>query len=111
MSDKPFIEIDHVTFGYDSRRTILSDLSLTFARGKVTAVQFGGTTVLVDPSTGGTVYFNAAGVPQGSASGAAAVLEVKANGEYTLTVTGALGHVDTGISGVVPAPTTTAFWF
>ena len=28
-----------------------------------------------------------------------------------LTVTGALGHVDTGISGVVPAPTTTAFWF
>ncbi len=60
--------------------------------GKVTAVQFGGTTVLVDPSTGGTVYFNAAGVPQGTASGAAAVLEVKANGEYTLTVTGALTH-------------------
>lgn len=28
-----------------------------------------------------------------------------------LTVTGALGHVDEGISGVVPAPTTTAFWF
>lgn len=60
--------------------------------GKVTAVQFGGTTVLVDPSAGGTVYFNAAGVPQGTASGAAAVLEVKANGEYTLTVTGALTH-------------------
>jgi len=38
MSDKPFIEIDHVTFGYDSRRTILNDLSLTFVRGKVTAV-------------------------------------------------------------------------
>ena len=38
MSDRPFIEIDHVTFGYDSRRTILNDLSLTFARGKVTAV-------------------------------------------------------------------------
>lgn len=38
MSDKPFIEIDRVTFGYDSRRTILSDLSLNFARGKVTAV-------------------------------------------------------------------------
>jgi len=33
-----FIEIDHVTFGYDERRTILSDLSLRFARGKVTAV-------------------------------------------------------------------------
>ena len=38
MSDKPFIEIDHVTFGYDSRRTILNDLSLRFARGKVTAI-------------------------------------------------------------------------
>ncbi len=38
MSDKPFIEIDHVSFGYDSRRMILNDLSLTFARGKVTAV-------------------------------------------------------------------------
>ena len=38
MSDKPFIEIDHVTFGYDSRRVILNDLSLKFARGKVTSV-------------------------------------------------------------------------
>lgn len=38
MSEPPFIEIDHVTFGYDSRRTILSDLTLNFARGKVTAV-------------------------------------------------------------------------
>jgi len=32
------IEIDRVTFGYDDRRTILQDLSLRFARGKVTAV-------------------------------------------------------------------------
>jgi len=38
MSDTPFIEIDHVTFGYDSRRTILNDLSLQFQRGKVTSV-------------------------------------------------------------------------
>jgi len=38
MTSSPFIEIDHVTFGYDSRRTILNDLSLQFARGKVTAV-------------------------------------------------------------------------
>ena len=38
MSDTPFIEIDHVTFGYDSRRTILNAISLTFSRGKVTAV-------------------------------------------------------------------------
>jgi phospholipid/cholesterol/gamma-HCH transport system ATP-binding protein len=36
--DRPFIEIDHVTFGYDERRTILNDLSLTFQRGKVTSV-------------------------------------------------------------------------
>ena len=38
MSESTFIEIDHVTFGYDSRRTILNDLSLRFVRGKVTAV-------------------------------------------------------------------------
>jgi phospholipid/cholesterol/gamma-HCH transport system ATP-binding protein len=38
MSAAPFIEIDRVTFGYDSRRTILNNISLRFARGKVTAV-------------------------------------------------------------------------
>jgi phospholipid/cholesterol/gamma-HCH transport system ATP-binding protein len=38
MSDSPFIDIDHVTFGYDSRRIILNDLSLQFTRGKITAV-------------------------------------------------------------------------
>ncbi len=32
------IEIDHVSFGYDSSRLILNDLSLRFPRGKVTAV-------------------------------------------------------------------------
>jgi phospholipid/cholesterol/gamma-HCH transport system ATP-binding protein len=32
------VEIDHVTFGYDSGRTILNDISLNFQRGKVTAV-------------------------------------------------------------------------
>ena len=32
------IEIDHVTFGYDASRTILDDISLTFARGKVTSI-------------------------------------------------------------------------
>jgi phospholipid/cholesterol/gamma-HCH transport system ATP-binding protein len=34
----PLIEIDHVTFGYDSSRTILNDVNLRFARGQVTAV-------------------------------------------------------------------------
>ena len=67
MSDKPFIEIDHVTFGYDSRRTILSDLSLSFARGKVTAVLGGSgcgkTTLLrliggVHGVSGGRVVFD-----------------------------------------------------
>ena len=36
-SDK-LIEIDHVTFGYDASRTILNDVSLTFVRGRVTAI-------------------------------------------------------------------------
>ena len=38
MSNDTFIEIDHVTFGYDSSRTILSDVSLIFQRGKVTSI-------------------------------------------------------------------------
>ena len=38
MQPVPLIEIDHVTFGYDERRIILHDLSLRFARGKVTSV-------------------------------------------------------------------------
>jgi phospholipid/cholesterol/gamma-HCH transport system ATP-binding protein len=32
------IEIDHVTFGYDISRTILNDVTLSFRRGKVTAI-------------------------------------------------------------------------
>ena len=38
MNAEPFIAIDHVTFGYDASRTILDDISLVFARGKVTAI-------------------------------------------------------------------------
>ena len=38
LSNDTFIEIDHVTFGYDSSRTILSDVSLKFVRGKVTSI-------------------------------------------------------------------------
>ncbi len=37
-STDTLIEIDHVIFGYDADRTILNDVSLTFARGKVTAI-------------------------------------------------------------------------
>jgi phospholipid/cholesterol/gamma-HCH transport system ATP-binding protein len=38
LRPEPLIEIDHVTFGYDSSRTILNDVSLRFGRGQVTAV-------------------------------------------------------------------------
>ena len=38
MTTATFIEIDHVTFGYDASRTILKDVSLKFPRGKVTAI-------------------------------------------------------------------------
>ncbi len=38
LSTDALIEIDHVTFGYDTSRTILSDISLRFARGKVTSI-------------------------------------------------------------------------
>ena len=38
MTSDTFIEIDNVTFGYDSSRTILKDVSLKFPRGKVTAI-------------------------------------------------------------------------
>ncbi|HEX7638121.1 MAG TPA: ABC transporter ATP-binding protein [Burkholderiaceae bacterium] len=38
MNSEPFIQFDHVTFGYDRSRPILNDVSLQFARGKVTAI-------------------------------------------------------------------------
>ena len=38
LDTTPFIEIDRVTFGYDSSRTILKDISLKFPRGKVSAI-------------------------------------------------------------------------
>jgi len=38
LNSENLIEIDHVTFGYDSSRMIINDVSLNFARGKVTAI-------------------------------------------------------------------------
>ncbi len=38
MKSDLLIQIDHVTFGYDSSRTILDDVSLEFERGKVTSL-------------------------------------------------------------------------
>lgn len=67
MSADTLIEIDHVTFGYDASRTILNDVSLRFARGKVTAVLGGSgcgkTTLLrliggVHPANSGRVVFD-----------------------------------------------------
>lgn len=67
MSADTLIEIDHVTFGYDNSRTILNDVSLRFARGKVTAVLGGSgcgkTTLLrliggVHPASSGRVVFD-----------------------------------------------------
>jgi len=61
------IEIDHVRFGYDSSRTILQDVSLRFARGKVTSLLGGSgcgkTTLLrliggVHAATAGRVVFD-----------------------------------------------------
>jgi phospholipid/cholesterol/gamma-HCH transport system ATP-binding protein len=62
-----FIEIDRVSFAYDSGRPILSDISLRFMRGKVTALLgssgCGKTTLLrliggVNAATSGRVVFD-----------------------------------------------------
>jgi len=67
LSTDTFIEIDHVTFGYDERRTILKDVSLRFGRGQVTAILGGSgcgkTTLLrliggVHSATAGRVVFD-----------------------------------------------------
>jgi phospholipid/cholesterol/gamma-HCH transport system ATP-binding protein len=60
------VQIDHVTFGYDNGRVILSDVSLVFPRGKVIAIMgssgCGKTTLLrliggvIVPSSGSVVF-------------------------------------------------------
>jgi len=64
---------------------------------KVVELQFGTgwqtVRISVDNIDGGTVYFDADGKPQVGSVGAAAVLEVRADGHYTLTVTGAMNHL------------------
>jgi phospholipid/cholesterol/gamma-HCH transport system ATP-binding protein len=69
------IEIDRVSFGYDASRTILNDVSLRFARGKVTAILGGSgcgkTTLLrliagVYPATKGQVVFDGERVDTGN---------------------------------------------
>jgi phospholipid/cholesterol/gamma-HCH transport system ATP-binding protein len=67
LTNNTFIEIDHVSFGYDASRSILNDVSLSFQRGKVTAILGGSgcgkTTLLrliggVYPATQGRVVFD-----------------------------------------------------
>ena len=67
MKSDTLIEIERVTFGYDASRTILNDVSLTFQRGRVTAILGGSgcgkTTLLrliggVHPATSGRVLFD-----------------------------------------------------
>ena len=41
MASDDFITVDDVTFGYDASRTILSDITARFKRGKVTAIMGG----------------------------------------------------------------------
>jgi len=66
-SDTALIEFDHVSFAYDTGRTILDDISLRFTRGKVTAILGGSgcgkTTLLrliggVHPASSGQVRFD-----------------------------------------------------
>jgi phospholipid/cholesterol/gamma-HCH transport system ATP-binding protein len=67
LKSEQLIAIDHVTFGYDASRTILHDVSLAFARGKVTAILGGSgcgkTTLLrliagVYPANSGRIVFD-----------------------------------------------------
>ena len=67
MTSDSFIDVDHVTFGYDTSRSILNDVSLSFRRGKVTAILGGSgcgkTTLLrliggVYPANKGQVMFD-----------------------------------------------------
>jgi phospholipid/cholesterol/gamma-HCH transport system ATP-binding protein len=67
LTSDTLIEIERVIFGYDASRTILNDVSMTFARGKVTAILGGSgcgkTTLLrliagVYPANRGRVLFD-----------------------------------------------------
>jgi phospholipid/cholesterol/gamma-HCH transport system ATP-binding protein len=67
LANDNLVQIDHVTFGYDRSRTILTDVSLEFPRGKVVAIMgssgCGKTTLLrliggvIRPSSG-TILFD-----------------------------------------------------
>jgi phospholipid/cholesterol/gamma-HCH transport system ATP-binding protein len=67
VTAEALITVDRVTFGYDASRTILQDVSLSFARGRITAIMGGSgcgkTTLLrliggVHAPSKGTVSFD-----------------------------------------------------
>jgi phospholipid/cholesterol/gamma-HCH transport system ATP-binding protein len=72
------VQIDHLTFGYDRRRVVLSDVSLQFPRGKIVAIMGGSgsgkTTLLrliggvVAPQSG-TILFDGERVDPRNADG------------------------------------------
>jgi phospholipid/cholesterol/gamma-HCH transport system ATP-binding protein len=77
LKSDTLIAIEHVTFGYDASRTILNDVDLRFARGKVTAILGGSgcgkTTLLrliggVHPVTSGRVVFDGEPVDAGDSA-------------------------------------------
>ncbi len=41
MKNDALVQIDHVTFGYDRRRIVLHDITMSFPRGKVIAIMGG----------------------------------------------------------------------
>ena len=46
MNNDALVQIDHVTFGYDRRRIVLHDMTMSFPRGKVIAIM-GGSDIVV----------------------------------------------------------------
>ena len=73
-SSELLVEIEHVVFGYEGGRTILNDISMSFQRGKVTAILGGSgcgkTTVLrliggVHPVRSGRIRFDRQAIDSG----------------------------------------------
>jgi phospholipid/cholesterol/gamma-HCH transport system ATP-binding protein len=73
-SSELLVEIEHVVFGYEGGRTILNDISMSFQRGKVTAILGGSgcgkTTVLrliggVHPVRSGRIRFDGQAIDAG----------------------------------------------
>lgn len=70
--------------------------------GSLTGVQVGAAMFSLGDADSVTVYFDADGVVLADAEGSSAMLEVFANGDYRLTVTGAMNHESgDGMGGLI----------